>query len=155
MTQRMKWTGSDDQFFEVLTKVVFYTGFSRKVVESRWPAFQTAFSSFRIDEVLSYDAVMVEQLLQHDSHIVRNARKVHATIKNAGVCRELSQLHGSMADYCARLVDIGEDQGVKLLQESFYLIGESAARSLWKELFFPGGSGEDFSRSMTMYYVSR
>lgn len=73
---------NDNGYFEQLTKAVFQAGFSWKVINNKWPNFRRAFDGFDIDKVAKYDDLDVDRLLT-DEGIVRNGRKIAATIKNA------------------------------------------------------------------------
>lgn len=131
---RLWWSGTDEEFFELLTKVVFMTGFSRSVVEKRWEAFRGAFQGFRIEDVAAFDEVIVEKMLEHDSGIIRNVRKVRATIANARTCLELRSEYGSLQLFCESLADLGEHAASAVLRKAFALVGESAAKTLWARL---------------------
>ncbi len=124
----------DDRFFEILTKVVFYTGFQRGVVERRWTHFQAEFLHFRIDQVANFDELDVERLLAKDSPIVRNARKVKATIENARICQTLIAEHGSLAKYLHAVTGQEKRSPEGEFRRAFRLVGESAARSLVTDL---------------------
>lgn len=137
------WVGSDRQFFAILTKVVFVTGFSRMVVERRWDAFRAAFADFAPDAVAAFDEVAIERLLSRDSMIVRNARKVRATVANAAVCVELSRVHQSLEQFCAVARELGESAACRLFRQTFAAVGESAAAALWKMLY----EGQEFRES--------
>ncbi len=125
---------SDDLFFEMLTKVVFYTGFHRGVVERKWANFQQVFCGFSIAKVAAFDAVDIEKLLEKDSPIIKNSRKVIATVENAKVCQELILEYGSISDF---LKYVQEERKCSLegeFRRIFHLVGESAAHALIEDL---------------------
>lgn len=124
----------DDRFFELLSKVVFYTGFHRGVVERKWEHFQTAFCGFAIVKVAEFDETDVERLLAKDSPIVKNARKVMATVHNAKVCRQLVIDHGSMAQFLQAVLAQQNRNLEGAFKRAFELVGESAAHSLLLDL---------------------
>lgn len=132
--QLPSFQGSDADFFAMVTKVVFYTGFTRTVVEKRWPAFVDAFLGFDIDQVASFDDVVIERLLCKDSLIIKNHRKVRATVENARVCLRLREEVGSLAEFANSILIHGEENGEKVLRKTFHLIGESAGKSLYNSL---------------------
>ena len=72
----------DNGYFEQMTKAIFQAGFSWQVVNNKWPNFQQAFDHFDVDRVAAYDLADIERLLA-DEGIVRNGRKIEATIANA------------------------------------------------------------------------
>ena len=92
----------DNGYFEELTKAVFRAGFSWRVVHDRWPGFQAAFDGFDIERVAAYDEPYVDRLLS-DERIVRNGRKIEATIHNARALTEIVAQHGSFRAYLRSL----------------------------------------------------
>lgn len=92
----------DNGYFEILTQAVFQAGFSWQVVRNKWPDFQRAFDRFDMDRVAAYDAQDVERLMADES-IVRNGRKIEATIANARTMQEICAEHGSFYDYLRSL----------------------------------------------------
>ncbi|KYP80192.1 DNA-3-methyladenine glycosylase I [Ferroacidibacillus organovorans] len=125
---------SDEQYFEMLTRVVFLTGFSAHVVSKRWPAFRIAFDFFALDEVAVYDDARFEQLLSIQSGIVRNARKVKATIENAKRCVALRDQYGSLHAFFSDTLCSPAESAVKMFTRTFAQIGESAALVLYNML---------------------
>ncbi len=69
----------DNGYFEQMTKAIFQAGFSWQVVNNKWPDFQKAFDGFDVDRVAAYGPEDVDRLLS-DAGIVRNGRKIEATI---------------------------------------------------------------------------
>lgn len=124
----------DELFFEILTKVVFYTGFHRGVVERKWTFFQEAFCGFAIDKVASFDENDVERLLSKESLIIKNARKVKATVENAKICLQIIDQYGSLRQF----VQFAQEHKQRSLEgefrKDFRLVGESAAHSFHDEL---------------------
>lgn len=132
------WVGTDNQFFSLLTKVVFVTGFSRSVVERRWGAFRAAFADFSPGDVAQFDEAVIERLLSRESLIVRNARKVRATIVNAAVCVELVTRHGSLQDFSAHTGELGREAASRVFRKTFAAVGDSAANTLCNTLYGDG-----------------
>jgi 3-methyladenine DNA glycosylase Tag len=92
----------DNGYFEQLTKAVFRAGFSWKVIRDKWPNFQRAFDGFDIKKVAHYETQDVDRLLA-DEGIVRNGRKIEATIHNANLIQQLVVKHGSFYHYLRSL----------------------------------------------------
>lgn len=95
---------NDAGYFEKITQAVFQAGFSWQVIRSKWPHFQTAFAQFDVATVAAFTAEDVERLLE-DKGIVRNGRKIEATVHNARVCQSLIAEHGSLVSYLQSLPD--------------------------------------------------
>src|SRR5438093_5726003 len=85
-------------YLEVLTKIVFQAGLSWRAVEAKWPGFQAAFAGFDPEVVSSMTPDDQERLTQ-DTRIIRNRRKIDATIENADTLIELDRQHGSFQQY--------------------------------------------------------
>lgn len=95
----------DNGYFEELTRAVFQAGFSWRVIRDKWPNFQTAFDGFDIATVASYGEPDLERLAQ-DKGIVRNRRKIQATVQNARVMWNLIKEHGSFHAYLRSLDEL-------------------------------------------------
>jgi DNA-3-methyladenine glycosylase I len=92
----------DNGYFEELTKAIFQAGFSWRVIRDKWSNFQRAFDRFEIATVAGYGEPDVERLLG-DKGIVRNRRKIEATVHNARIAWELLEEHGSFHAYLRSL----------------------------------------------------
>jgi len=89
-------------YLEELTKAVFQVGFSWRVIRDKWPHFTHAFDGFDIASVAGYAEPDLERLLA-DKGIVRNRRKIEATVQNARTMWGLVQQHGSFHAYLRSL----------------------------------------------------
>lgn len=74
--------------FERLALESFQSGLSWSTVLRKRPAFRAAFADFDVDAVARFDDDDVERLLG-DAEIIRNRRKIEATIANARAARAL------------------------------------------------------------------
>ena len=88
----------DNGYLEMLTKAIFQSGFSWAVIRNKWPNFQRAFDGFDVDRVAAYDDRDMDRLLS-DEGIVRNGRKIAATIYNAGQFQRIRDEYGSFHAY--------------------------------------------------------
>jgi 3-methyladenine DNA glycosylase Tag len=82
--------GSLADHLEVITKAVFQAGMSWDVVEAKWDGFREAFERFDPEKVAALNPDDVERLAQ-DTRIIRNRRKIQATIDNAESMLELER----------------------------------------------------------------
>ena len=112
----------DSGYLEQMTKSVFQAGFSWKVVRDKWPNFQRAFEGFDIDRVAAYDARDVDGLLA-DAAIVRNGRKIEATVYNAQVMQQLIAEHGSFHRYLRSMDDLDYPSRRRELRQRFKHLG--------------------------------
>lgn len=92
----------DSGYLEQLTKAIFQAGFSWRVIRDKWPNFEKAFDGFDIATVAAYGQPDVERLVA-DAGIVRNRRKIEATVHNARMMLDLSREHGSFHAYLRSL----------------------------------------------------
>ena len=90
--------GDDNGYLEQMTKAIFQAGFSWKVVHNKWPNFRRAFHDFDIGKVAAYDDRDLDRLIS-DEGIVRNGRKIAATIDNARKLQRIIHEHGSVHSY--------------------------------------------------------
>lgn len=91
---------SDDRYLSEMTACVFRSGFVWKVIEAKWPAFETVFHGFDSMSCAMLDDEALD-LIAQDARIVRHAKKVYAVRNNALYVREVKDSHGSFAAYIA------------------------------------------------------
>lgn len=85
--ERMEITGLDD-YLAAMTKMVFQSGMGAAVVKAKWDGFTEAFAGFDCETVAALSPDDVDRLCQ-DSRIIRNRRKIEATVHNAEKLLEL------------------------------------------------------------------
>ena len=71
-----------NDYLEVMSKAVFQSGMSWKVVEAKWPSTREAFHNFDIEKVAALDDKDIDELTQ-DTRVIRNYRKLNAIVSNA------------------------------------------------------------------------
>lgn len=81
------------ELFERICLEAFQSGLSWLTILRKRPAFRAAFADFDPEVVAAYDAHAVERLMQ-DASIVRNRRKIEATIANAQATLALRERGG-------------------------------------------------------------
>jgi DNA-3-methyladenine glycosylase I len=79
----------DRGLYERLSLEAFQSGLSWLTILRKRPGFRRAFDDFDMDKVAAYGPAEVERLLA-DASIVRNRRKIDATIANARASLDLS-----------------------------------------------------------------
>lgn len=116
-------------YLEVMSKSVFQTGISWRVVESKWPQIKEAFQGFDPAVVSSLNEPELDELTQ-DKRVIRNRRKLEAIVSNASRLLELEKTYGTFKEYL-RSRGSFEDL-VKDLRKQFKFLGESGAyHFLW------------------------
>jgi DNA-3-methyladenine glycosylase I len=111
-------------YFEVLTKAVFQSGISWRVVEAKWPGFARALHGFDPTAVARLTPADVDRLLD-DTSIIRNRRKLEATIDNAIELLALEKEHGSFKNYLRS--HGGFEETVSDLRRRFRFLGDLGA----------------------------
>jgi len=117
---------SDNGYLEILTKSIFQAGFSWDVIRQKWPHFRRAFEGFDIETVAGYGEPDLDRLLA-DPQIVRNGRKIAATIQNARIMRGLIAEHGSIHAYLRSLDGLGYAERRRLLTRRLHHLGPTGA----------------------------
>ena len=98
---------TDAGHLERLTQEVFQCGLSWKIVLVKSPALREAFAEFDPIRVAKFGKREVERLVQ-DERIIRNRRKIEATIYNAGVMVELANEFGSFRKWLSKHPSVTE-----------------------------------------------
>jgi DNA-3-methyladenine glycosylase I len=109
-----------DDYFEVMSKAVFQSGMSWRVVESKWPETQEAFHDFDVQKIADFTEFELEQLAQ-DKRVIRNRRKLAAIVNNAQRMIELDQEHGSFQKYLRSQGDF--DATLAAIRKDFKFMG--------------------------------
>ena len=94
----------DDRFLAEFTKKVFQSGFVWRVVEQKWPAFETEFFQFDIEKILLMPDEMFEKKATNPE-IIRNLRKVMSIRDNAMMIKDASKQAGSFAEFVSGYLD--------------------------------------------------
>jgi len=89
----------DDRYlYEMLLLESFQAGLSWECVLNKRDGFRKAYDNFDIDKVISYDQAKINELL-NNKEIIRNRRKISASIKNSKIFKEISNEYGSFYNY--------------------------------------------------------
>lgn len=131
---------SDDAYFENMTRVIFQAGLSWRLIERKWPNFKTAFENFSVNKVAGFGDDDARRLME-DKGIIRNRKKIMATIHNAKQFHSIKREFGSFAAYIDKL-DKSNNYAlvIKELSKTFKHLGPSSAR------IFLYSVGEDVRR---------
>jgi DNA-3-methyladenine glycosylase I len=97
------------------------------MITNKWPGFTEAFAWFDVEKVAGFGEGDVERLMA-DTGIVRNRRKIVATIGIAQKFRRIAGEHGSFKEWFTGLDKSDNYAGaMKTLQETFSHVGKSTA----------------------------
>jgi 3-methyladenine DNA glycosylase Tag len=120
----------DHRLLALMTQRVFQAGFSWKVIENKWPGFETAFEGFDPRLCAAMSEERFDALLK-DVRIVRNAQKILSVQANARLLLDLAAESGSAAKAVADWPDDDYAGLLELLKtRASRLGGESAMRFL-------------------------
>jgi 3-methyladenine DNA glycosylase Tag len=108
-------------YLDVMSKAVFQSGMSWKVVESKWPSTREAFHDFDAERVASMSEREIDALAS-DARVIRNRRKLEAVVGNANRMIELEGEHGTFRDYLRSQDDFWDT--VKMLRRDFKFLGD-------------------------------
>ena len=89
---------NEQYLFEMLILESFQAGLSWECILNKREAFRKAYDNFDVDKVALYDDQKINELLQNTS-IIRNSRKIKASINNAMVFKKIQQEFGSFGNY--------------------------------------------------------
>jgi DNA-3-methyladenine glycosylase I len=121
---------NDSEYLDRLSKAVFTAGLNWRMVENKWPDFRKAFARFSPARVSKLSEREIRALMKN-SGIVRNEKKIRATVQNARTVLELEKEYDSVKGY----IDSFGKKEIELqkdLQERFEHVGPSTARTfLW------------------------
>jgi 3-methyladenine DNA glycosylase Tag len=119
-----------DRLLAEMTRRIFYAGFSSKVIDAKWDAFESAFDGFDPHTCAFMTEERFDSLMQ-DRGIVRNGAKIRAVQINAQFVLDLKSEHGSAARFFAEWPD-SEYVGLLdvLKKRGSHLGGDAAARFL-------------------------
>lgn len=120
--ERIQPRGLQD-YLAIMTKAAFQSGMSWKVIEAKWDGFVEVFEGFDPETVAGLDEHDVERLVQ-DTRIVRNRRKIEATIHNADTMLRLG--NGTMQGFRAWLRGFDDYAALeKAIRKEFKFMGPS------------------------------
>ena len=119
---------TDNAYFENMTRVIFQAGLSWRLIERKWPNFQKAFENFSLNRVARLGDDDVKRLMANEG-IVRNRKKVLATIHNAKQFQTIKKEFGSFKAYIDTL-DKSNNYAlvIKELSKKFKHLGPSSIR---------------------------
>jgi DNA-3-methyladenine glycosylase I len=116
-------------YLEELTRSVFQPGLSWRVVEAKWPGMRAALHGFDPEQVAALTPPEVDRLAQ-DPRMIRNRRKIEATVDNAAAMIRLDRGPGGFAGYLRAHGSV--PAAVADLRRHFKFLGEmSGTHFLW------------------------
>lgn len=128
--------------FERLSLEIFQAGLSWLIVLKKRPALVKAFRGFEVDKVARFGARDIARLMA-DETIIRNRRKIDATIENAKRLKALRAEQGSFAAWIAAQHPRAKPEWVKAFKSQFvFMGGEVVGEFLMSIGYLPGSHRE-------------
>lgn len=124
-----------------MARVMFQTGISWRVVESKWPDIRAAFGGFNPARVAKLTDKDIDRLME-DARVIRNRRKLEAISSNAGRMLELDAEYKGFQHYLDSLGDF--DATKKALHKQFAFMGETGT---WYFLWMVGRKVPEHERT--------
>jgi len=89
---------NDKYLYEMLLLESFQAGLSWECVLNKRDSFRKAYDDFDLNRVISYDDNKVNELLSNKD-IIRNKRKINASINNSKIFKTIVDEYGSFYNY--------------------------------------------------------
>ena len=115
-----------------MARVMFQTGISWRVVDSKWPGIEEAFDGFDPVRVAKFKTKDIDRLMG-DTRVIRNRRKLEAIASNAGRMLELDAEHKGFKRYLDSLGDFDDTKSE--IHKQFAFMGDSGT---WYFLWMVG-----------------
>ena len=88
----------DHKLFEMLLLESFQAGLSWECVLNKRESFKKAFDNYNYKKIKDYNEEKQKELM-NNKNIIRNKRKISATIKNAKIFMEIQKEYNSFSNY--------------------------------------------------------
>ncbi len=133
----------EESLFERLTLEMAQAGLSWRLILERRPGYGEAFAGWHVDTVAGWSESEIELLLQNP-RIIRNRKKIEATIHNAAVIRGLRASHGGFHAWLAAHHPQPKESWVRLFKRTFRFTGAEITGEFLMSLgWLPGAHAPD------------
>ena len=89
----------DDKYlYEMLILESFQAGLSWECILNKRESFRSSYDNFDIDKIIKYDEDKINELL-NNRNIIRNKRKIEASINNSKIFKSIQNEYGSFYNY--------------------------------------------------------
>ena len=105
-----------------MTKAVFQSGISWKVVGAKWPGIREAFKNFDAETVAKFSEPELDALTQN-TRVIRNRRKLEAIVSNAQRMIELDEQYGGFQKYLRSHTDF--QSTLQDIRKQFKFMGDT------------------------------
>lgn len=94
----------DHELYELLILEMFQAGLSWETVLNKRENFRKAFDNFDWNKIVDYDEDKINELMQ-DKGIIRNRKKIEATINNTKIFLNIQKEYGLFANFIWSFTD--------------------------------------------------
>jgi 3-methyladenine DNA glycosylase Tag len=130
----------DDRVLSAMTRRVFCAGFSSKIIDAKWEAFESAFERFDPARCAWMTEERFDELLKSKA-LVRNGAKIRSVQENGRFVVELAEKHGAAARFFAEWPDEDYLGLLEFLRKNASRLGGETGmrflRSIGKAAFIP------------------
>ena len=131
----------DDQYlYEMLILESFQAGLSWECVLNKRESFRKAYDAFEIDRVIAYDEKKIDELMSNPE-LIRNRRKIIASIHNSRIFKEIVCEYGSFYQF---LQSFTKNQSICEIGRTTNELSDAISKELRKR-------GMRFVGSVTIY----
>ena len=95
---------NDKYLYEMLILESFQAGLSWECILNKREAFRKAYDDFDLNKVISYDKSKTDELINNKG-IVRNKRKIAASINNSKIFKAIADKYGSFYNYLKTFIN--------------------------------------------------
>ena len=122
---------------------IFQAGLSWLLVLKKRHAFRIVFDDFNIEKIAMYNKKDVLRIAQNPA-IIRNTKKIQATIFNAEILLKLRSTHGGFANWIHSSHPLIEEDWIILFRQTFKFTGPSVVSEFLKSIgYLPGAHQTD------------
>lgn len=115
---------SDNDYYEVLVDIIFYSGFRASTVEKYLERIHTHFPDYHVVSNYSLDEIVK---IKNDPNMIQNKSKIDACVQNAKRVTEIVDKYGSIKAYIDSFDHNSSDEALhrlkKSLESSFSFLG--------------------------------
>ncbi|RAP44579.1 MAG: DNA-3-methyladenine glycosylase [Methanosphaera sp. rholeuAM6] len=133
----------DEILYEMLILECFQAGLSWITILKKRDFFKEAYDDFDISKVIEYDESKIDELMSNEK-IIRNRKKIEASINNSKIFLKIQEEYGSFSNYIWSFTD---NKVLKDTDEN-YLTKSKTSDKITKDL---KKKGMKFVGSVTIY----
>lgn len=123
----------DSVLFERLTHEIFQAGLSWEIILKKKEAFAQAFHGFDVPTVAAFGPEEIE-ILMRNAGIIRNRRKIDATIYNANQVLQLISEYGSFKAWIDSNHPHNIEDWIKIFKQKFKFMGKEVVTTFLQSL---------------------